>query len=333
MSNVLKREKQDEIRALGRLGWSLRRIEESTGVRRETASRYLREVGIVVRQPRGRLLGTSKAASEVTTDPEPDSKAASQATTDLERRSEDPPSGPRSACEPYREMISEAMDRGRNATAIWQDLVDDHGFDASYESVKRFCRRLRGGVVREAHPTIVTEPGQEGQVDYGTGPLVRDPRTGKYRRTRLFVLTLGCSRKAVWLLRFESSSRVWSELHEEAFRRLGGAPRTIVLDNLKEGVLKPDVFDPELNPLYRDVLAHYGVVALPARVRHPDRKGKVERSVGHAQGTPLKLLGDTAAVTALLDRLLHHAHVIKAGPRSWRAQKAAGLRIRPKQST
>ena len=49
-----------------------------------------------------------------------------------------------------------------------------------------------------------------------------------------------------------------------------------------------DVFDPELNPLYRDVLAHYGVVALPARVRHPDRKGKVERAVGHAQETAFK---------------------------------------------
>jgi hypothetical protein len=56
-----------------------------------------------------------------------------------------------------------------------------------------------------------------------------------------------------------------------------------VLDNLKEGVLKPDVHDPAINPLYRDVLAHYGVTALPCRVRHPDRKGKVESGVRHAQ--------------------------------------------------
>ena len=61
-----------------------------------------------------------------------------------------------------------------------------------------------------------------------------------------------------------------------------------MLDNLKEGVLTPDVYEPELNPLYRDVLAHYGVTALPARVGHPDRKGKVESGVGHAQRTPLK---------------------------------------------
>ncbi len=64
--------------------------------------------------------------------------------------------------------------------------------------------------------------------------------------------------------------------------------RVIVLDNLREGVLTPDVYDPTLNPLYRDVLAHYHVVALPCRVRDPDRKGKVESGVGHTQRTPLK---------------------------------------------
>ena len=90
------------------------------------------------------------------------------------------------------------------------------------------------------------------------------------------------------LLVFRSSARVWAELHETAFRRLGGATRVVVLDNLKEGVLTPDIYDPGLNPLYRDVLAHYGAVALPCRVRDPDRKGKVEAGVAHAQKTPLK---------------------------------------------
>src|SRR5438552_7539828 len=113
--------------------------------------------------------------------------------------------------------------------------------------------------------------------------MVRHPATGKYRRTRLFLLTLGYSRKSIRLLTFHSSTRTWAELHETAFRRLGAAPRVIILDNLREGVLRPDIYDPALNPLYRDVLAHYGVTALPCRVRHPDRKGKVESGVRHAQ--------------------------------------------------
>jgi hypothetical protein len=118
--------------------------------------------------------------------------------------------------------------------------------------------------------------------------MVRDPQTGKYRRTRLFVMTLGYSRKAVRLRVFRSSTRTWAELHEKAFRRLTGSCRVLVLDNLKEGVLTPDIYDPTLNPLFKDVLAHYGVVAMPCRVRDPDRKGKVERGVAHAQQTPLK---------------------------------------------
>jgi hypothetical protein len=118
--------------------------------------------------------------------------------------------------------------------------------------------------------------------------MVRDAASGRYQRTRLFVLTLGYSRKSVRLLTFRSSTRIWVELHERAFRRIGGVTGVLVLDNLREGVLTPDIYDPALNPLYRDMLAHYGVVALPCRVRDPDRKGKVEASVGHAMRTPLK---------------------------------------------
>ena len=144
--------------------------------------------------------------------------------------------------------------------------------------------------------------------------MVRHPQTGKYRRTRLFVLTLGYSRKAVRLLVWQSSTQVWAELHERAFRRLGGTVRVIVLDNLKEGVLTPDIYDPALNPLYRDVLAHYGVVALPCRVGDPDRKGKVEAGVGHAKKTPLRGLrfesiDDGASVPRSLGNALgRHAH-------------------------
>jgi transposase len=193
-----------------------------------------------------------------------------------------------SACEPYREIIAEALARGRNAVAIWHDLVDDHGFCARYASVRRFVVTLRGAASPEARVVITTAPGEEAQVDYGEGPMVREPATGKYRRTRLFVFTLGYSRKAVRLLVWKSSAQIWAELHERAFRRLGGTVKVVVLDNLREGVLTPDIYDATLNPLYREVLAHYGVVALPCRVGDPDRKGKVEAGVGHAQKTPLR---------------------------------------------
>jgi len=292
MSNVLGDTTRQQILALGRLGWTLSRIQQRTGVRRETVSGYLKAAGIPVRG-RGRPseLKAKPAISPpvVSTDPGPPKPAISgQMSTHSapSPRPDRPPSA--SACEPYRALIREALRRGRNAMAIWQDLVDDHGFTARYASVRRFVVSLRGTVAPEAHVVITTAPGEEAQVDYGEGPMVRHPETGKYRRTRLFVLMLGYSRKAVRLLVWQSSTQVWAELHERAFRQLGGTVRVIVLDNLKEGVLTPDIYDPALNPLYRDVLAHYSVVALPCRVGDPDRKGKVEAGVGHAQKTPLR---------------------------------------------
>jgi transposase len=288
MANILGDDKRQQILALGRLGWPLRRIEQATGVRRETASAYLKAAGIAIRAPRQRR-PPPNPASRVSTDP---ANPASEVSTDFGVGSAWPPPTGRaptaSACEPYRELIELALGRGRNAMAIWQDLVDQHGFPARYASVRRFVGKRRGQRTAEAHPVIVTAPGEEGQVDYGEGPMVRHPVTRKYRRTRLFVFTLGYSRKSVRLLSFASSTQRWAELHEETFRRLGAAVRVVVLDNLKEGVLTPDVYDPTLNPLYRDVLAHYGAVALPCRVGDPDRKGKVESAIGHTQGTPLK---------------------------------------------
>jgi transposase len=315
MANVLNEEKKQQVLALGRLGWSPRRIQQATRIRRETASAYLKAAGIAVRPPSGWGRYAPKPANEVITDcgaakpaisvipdarnpnpnpnPEnPSNKGRSKTTSKPANENEvitdsAVVTGP-SACEPYREAIDLGLSRGRNARAIWQDLVCEYGFASSYQSVQRFVRKRRGAQVPEARVVIVTAPGQEAQVDYGTGPMVRDPESRKYRRTRLFVMTLGCSRKSVRLLTFRSSSRIWAELHERAFRRLGGATRIVVLDNLREGVLVPDIYDPALNPLYRDVLAHYGAVAMPCRIQDPDRKGKVESGVGHAQRTPLK---------------------------------------------
>lgn len=310
MANVLSEDKKQQVIALGKLGWSLRRIEQATGVRRETAGAYLRAAGVAVRQPRCRqapnpaslvstdLAGEIKPGQSLSTDSAGGIKSGQSLSTDSGTASNGavepvgawmPARSPSaSACEPYRELIELGLQRGRNAMAIWQDLVSDYGFQSRYSSVRRYVARLRGSQAPEERAVIETPPGEEAQVDYGEGPMVRHPETGKYRRTRLFVMTLGYSRKAVRLLTFRSSSRTWAELHETAFRRLGGAVPVVVLDNLKEGVLKADYFDPTINPLYRDVLAHYGATALPCRVRDPDRKGKVESGVGHAQRTPLQ---------------------------------------------
>jgi len=282
MSNVLSEEKREQILALGRLEWPLRRIEKETEVRRETVSKYLKQAGIPLRPPRGRKI--SKAASQVSTDPQFNPKAASEVSAG----STAPPKS-QSACEIHREFIVSELQLGRNAMGIYQHLVDSCGFTNSYASVKRYVSFLRGNKVVDACAVIETTPGEESQVDYaGKGPMVRNPATRKYRRMRMFIFKLGYSRKAVRLLVWKSDTETWARLHETAFRRLGGSTKIVILDNLREGVIKPDIYDPALNPVYRDMLNHYGVTAIPCRVRDPDRKGKVERDVGHTQGTALK---------------------------------------------
>jgi hypothetical protein len=153
--------------ALGRLGWTLRRIEQATGVRRETASAYLRAAGLAVRPPGRWGHPPPNPANGVSTDPDTSPAADARAPVWPPQPQRAPAA---SACEPYRELIELALARGRDAMAIWRDLVDDHGFPARYASVRRFVITLRGQRPTEAHPIIATAPGE----DYGeTGVMLR----------------------------------------------------------------------------------------------------------------------------------------------------------------
>jgi hypothetical protein len=253
---------------------------------RDAGSAYLRAAGLAVRVPGETGPPPPKPPTGVSTD--------SHAPTPLPSPGRCPST---SACEPYREVIEEAFGHGRNAMAIWQDLVDQHGFPARYASVMRYVRGLRRRAAPEAGGTITTAPSEEAQVDYGEGPMVRFPATGKYRRTRLFLLTLGYSRKSVRLLTFHSSRRTWAELHEAAFHRLGAAPRIIILDNLREGVL-----------------AHYGVTVPPLSgagcgSEGESRGGHRPHSTHAPQGLTLRAPGGGPGLPRSLRRTLgRHAH-------------------------
>jgi transposase len=193
----------------------------------------------------------------------------------------------RSSCEVHRPFIGAEVAKGRNGMAIFQDLVEHHGYEGSYDAVKRFVRQLVSSTPKFSC-RFETLPGQEAQVDYGEGAPTLDARSGKYRKPRLFVLGLSFSRHAFRKVVWRSSQQVWCELHEEAFAHFGGTPEWIRLDNLKEGVIEPDIYDPELNKLYAALLKHYNIIALPCRPYAPDLKGKVESQISYAQGTALK---------------------------------------------
>ena len=191
-----------------------------------------------------------------------------------------------SACEIHRPWIEAQVQLGRNAMSIYQDLVERHGFTHAYNSVKRFVGRLKA-CEPERFDVLDALPGEESQVDFGEGALTRLPN-GKYRRPYLFVMTLKYSGKSFRKVIWKADQESWARLHEEAFRTMGGSVQYVVLDNLKQGVLRPDLYEPAINPVYAAMLAHYGAVADAARVADPNRKGTVESAIQHTQSTALK---------------------------------------------
>lgn len=271
--NVLKSHLRIAIETLLRGGATQREIERFTGVDRKTIRRYQR---LLANSP-GVAIG-SEAGGDQIPPPRPPAPAGAPASTS--------PCVTPSACEPHRAWIEAQVGLGRNAVSIYQDLVEAHGFGHAYNSVKRFVARLKARAP-ERFDVLEFLPGEEAQVDYGQGALTR-VRPGKYRRPYLFVMTLKYSGKSFRKVVWKTNQEAWSRLHEEAFRAFGGCPQYVVLDNLKEGVIRPDLYAPELNPVYAALLAHYGVVADACRVGDPNRKGTVENAIGHTQATALK---------------------------------------------
>ena len=270
----MKPNKQTTIATLLQQRCSQREIERVTGIDRKTIRSYQRRFEAESANSPGLATGAEAAAQAAGAQiPPPRPPAPALSGT--------------SACEPWREFIEAQARLKRNAMAVYQDLVDHHGFGHRYNSVKRFMARLRQRDP-EQFDRLEFGPGEEAQVDYGEGALTFDVITQRWRRPRLFVMTLRYSRRCFRRVVWKSSQQTWAELHEQAFRYFGGATRYVVLDNLKEGVIKPDLYEPELNPVYAAMLAHYGSVADPARVRDPNRKGAVESAIQHTQATALK---------------------------------------------
>lgn len=273
--NVLKPHLRVTIQTLLRNGTSQHEIQRLTGVDRKTIRRHQRQIGTPT--PNSPRVATGSAAEKTASSaveippPRPPARAPKEA---------------RSACEVHREWIESQVVLGRNAVSIYQDLVERHGFTHQYNSVKRFVRGLKAREP-ERFDVLESEPGEEAQVDFGQGAATRTTN-GKYRRPWLFVMTLKYSGKAFRKVAWKADQESWARLHEEAFRAMGGACAYVVLDNLKQGVIRPDLYEPQLNALYAAMLAHYGTIADVCRVRDPDRKGAVENAIQHTQTTALK---------------------------------------------
>lgn len=301
MANVLKMALIESILSLHAQRWSQRRIARELRVDRETVRKYLRQ-GLSGAKPA--IAPTGSAGSKPATFPEvpgegskpathlptgseskPDNKSAGSAGAVEVAAASLGPVGPPSHCEPYREVILAKMEQDLSAKRIWQDLAESSA-KVSYDSVRRFVQRL-GRVRSLPFRRMECGPGEEAQVDFGSGAPVVGP-DGKRRRTHVFRIVLSHSRKAYSEATFTQTTEDFFRCLENAFVHFGGIPQTLVIDNLKAAVAHPDWFDPELTPKVQAFCRHYGTVILPTKPYMPRHKGKVESGVKYVKNNGLK---------------------------------------------
>ena len=264
MSNVLKVTDQEAIRSLFEKGWSRRRIARELCVNRRTVKRYASKC-------------TTNSTTGSAEGEEP--KCTTNSTTGKKP-------GPKSQCEAVGERIVAKMQRGLSAQRIYQDLVEETGFSASYESVKRYVSKLKASQWEQVW-RMECQPGEEMHVDFCLGAPIEDVE-GKSRRSWVLRVVLSYSRKAYSEAVLTQNTETFLRCLENAMRSFGGVPLLINLDNLKAAVLKADWFDPEINPKLAEFCRHYGVHVMPCRPGTPQHKGKVERAVGYVRNNALK---------------------------------------------
>jgi len=168
--------------------------------------------------------------------------------------------------------------KGVTLFLLWQEYRETHpeGYQYSW-----FCDHYRAWqgkldvVMRQDH-----RAGEKLFVDYAgqTMPVV-DWGTGEIREAQIFVAVLGASSYTYAEATWTQGLPDWIGSHRRAFSFLGGVPELVVPDNLRAGVSKAHRYEPDTNPTYQDMAAHYGVAVLPTRVRRPRDKAKVEAGV------------------------------------------------------
>jgi transposase len=316
MANQLTMALVESILTLHQRGWSQRRIARELGINRETVARHL-QLAHNTAKPANAPTGSNSAPPAAKPANAPTGSAIAQAEAKpaiapLGSEGQDPPPSSRSAddtaaghvgatdpsseaprrgpgrpsdCEAWRDVIIAKLELGLSAQRIYQDLVCDHSFTGSYYSVRRFVAHLEQKTELPFR-RLECAPGEEAQVDFGSGAPLHTPQG--CRRCYVFRIVLSHSRKAYSEVVCRQTTDNFLRCLENAFWHFGGVPQRLVLDNLRAAVTKADWFEPELNPKVRAFAQHYGTVFWPTRPYTPRHKGKVERGVDYVQENALK---------------------------------------------
>jgi len=178
----------------------------------------------------------------------------------------------------WSDVHTELKRKGVTLTLLWEEYQASAPQTYRYSQFCELYRRWAGKQklsMRQIH-----KAGEKLFVDYAgqTLPIV-NPRTGEIWESQIFISTLGASSYTFAEATWNQGLADWLGSHRRAFEFIGGVPEIIVPDNLKSAVTKPCRYDPDLNPSYQDLAEHYGTAVIPARVRKPQDKAKVEVAV------------------------------------------------------
>lgn len=272
----LAMDKVQAIKHLEQAGYSERRIAEQLGISRKAVRNHLgRNSSKDTKAP----TGSAPTGSE-----QPKDTKALTGSGELTADVSNPKSA--SQCAQFHELILVKLEQGLDATRIYQDLRNDHGFSSKYHSVRRYVAKL-GKTSELPFRRLEVEPGDQMQVDFGSGARCKN-HEGKWIKTYVFRSVLSHSRKGT----SEAVTRMTVEkfllVLENAFWRLGGVPKVVLFDNGSCAVKNADWYDSELHPKIMDFCKHYKFVLSTTKPRTPRHKGKVERGVGYVKNNALK---------------------------------------------
>ena len=305
MSRILNTSEQQAIQALAAKGFSLRWISRELNINRRTVARYAAAPAAKCTTLGGKVTagsGVLETAKCTTLDGEVTAGSGAAETSKCTTPEGKVTAGSRSSCALHAGVIEAMAADGLTAQRIWADLRAAHGFEGSYEAVKRFVSSLKARTPQRVW-RVESQPGEEVQVDFMQGPMVVDA-DGKRRRTWILRMVLSFSRKGYSEAVFRQDTESFLRALENGLRNFGGSTHLLDLDNLKAGVLKADWTDPEFHPKFAAFCRHYGITPMPCRPYHPQHKGKVERSVAYVRGSALQ--GRTFESLADLNRHLLH---------------------------
>lgn len=181
------------------------------------------------------------------------------------------------------ELIHDSDEPIKPKTA-YEILKEQEQLTGSYSTFKRFIREKD---IKWEKPKLMIRielpPGDEAQLDYGKMGRLEDKKSGKKKTVYAFISVLSHSRHHFIQFVYKQNEQSFTDSVIDSFEYYGGVTKWISIDNLKAGVIKPDLYDPKLNRTLQDAIEYYQTFINPCRVGKSTDKGKVERGVPGAR--------------------------------------------------